>query len=101
LEAKQNINMGGNRDTILALPVLILVSTVVLESHAHNSDACHFPAVFNFGDSNSDTGAVSAAFGRVPPPYGETFFGQPSGRYCDGRLIIDFLGKFVSTILAV
>ncbi|XP_071926433.1 GDSL esterase/lipase At3g26430-like [Coffea arabica] len=57
------------------------------------SKDCHFPAIFNFGDSNSDTGAVSAAFGRVPFPNGITFFGRPSGRYCDGRLIVDFLAE--------
>ncbi|KAK9276931.1 hypothetical protein L1049_006469 [Liquidambar formosana] len=54
---------------------------------------CHFPAIYNFGDSNSDTGSTSAAFGRVPPPNGETFFGKPVGRYSDGRLIIDFIAE--------
>ncbi|GFY88214.1 GDSL-like Lipase/Acylhydrolase superfamily protein [Actinidia rufa] len=52
-----------------------------------------FPAIFNFGDSNSDTGSVSAAFGRCPPPNGMTFFGKPSGRYSDGRLIVDFIAE--------
>lgn len=54
---------------------------------------CKFPALYNFGDSNSDTGGRSAALGEVPLPNGETFFGAPSGRFCDGRLIIDFIGK--------
>lgn len=54
---------------------------------------CSFPAIYNFGDSNSDTGGLSAALGEVPPPNGETYFGKPSGRYCDGRLIIDFIGE--------
>ncbi|CAK9169220.1 unnamed protein product [Ilex paraguariensis] len=52
---------------------------------------CGFPAVYNFGDSNSDTGGLSAALDEVPPPNGETFFGKPSGRFCDGRLIIDLI----------
>ena len=54
---------------------------------------CDFPAIYNFGDSNSDTGAISAALSEVHIPNGETFFGHPSGRFCDGRLIIDFIGK--------
>ncbi|KAK1376600.1 GDSL-like Lipase/Acylhydrolase superfamily protein [Heracleum sosnowskyi] len=52
---------------------------------------CDFPAIFNFGDSNSDTGGLSAAFGQAPPPHGETFFHTPAGRYSNGRLIIDFI----------
>ncbi|KAK7318666.1 hypothetical protein RJT34_03371 [Clitoria ternatea] len=54
---------------------------------------CDFPAIFNFGDSNSDTGAISAAFAPAPPPNGITFFHAPAGRFSDGRLIIDFLAK--------
>ncbi|KAL6657686.1 hypothetical protein ACP70R_005466 [Stipagrostis hirtigluma subsp. patula] len=54
---------------------------------------CHFPAVFNFGDSNSDTGGLSAAFGAAPPPNGRTYFGMPAGRYSDGRLVIDFIAE--------
>ncbi|KAL7589880.1 hypothetical protein Lser_V15G41094 [Lactuca serriola] len=57
------------------------------------SSSCQFPAIYNFGDSNSDTGAVSAVFGRVHPPFGMTYFHKPSGRYSDGRLIIDFLAE--------
>ncbi|KAG6525336.1 hypothetical protein ZIOFF_015292 [Zingiber officinale] len=60
---------------------------------AASSDSCHFPAIFNFGDSNSDTGGLSAAFGAAPPSHGESFFGKPAGRYCDGRLLIDFIAS--------
>ncbi|XP_010044557.3 GDSL esterase/lipase At3g26430 isoform X2 [Eucalyptus grandis] len=55
--------------------------------------ACDFPSIFNFGDSNSDTGGLSAAFGQAPPPNGETYFHRPAGRYCDGRLLIDFIAE--------
>ncbi|KAJ1405337.1 SGNH hydrolase superfamily [Sesbania bispinosa] len=54
---------------------------------------CSFPAIFNLGDSNSDTGGISAAFGQAPPPNGITFFHTPAGRFSDGRLIIDFIAK--------
>ncbi|KAL5572814.1 hypothetical protein UlMin_022411 [Ulmus minor] len=54
---------------------------------------CKFPAIYNFGDSNSDTGGNSAAFYQAGPPSGETFFHRPAGRGSDGRLIIDFIAK--------
>ncbi|XP_021743517.1 GDSL esterase/lipase At5g14450-like [Chenopodium quinoa] len=57
------------------------------------SKECRIPAIYNFGDSNSDTGSNSAAFGREPYPNGITFFGRPAGRVCDGRLIIDFIAE--------
>ncbi|KAL6896645.1 hypothetical protein ACP4OV_007217 [Aristida adscensionis] len=48
--------------------------------------------VFNFGDSNSDTGELAAGTGfRLHRPVGRRFFGRPAGRFCDGRLYIDFL----------
>ncbi|XP_020110954.1 alpha-L-fucosidase 3-like isoform X2 [Ananas comosus] len=77
-----------------------LILAVVVEEEGKATAAaaaagaeCEFPAVFNFGDSNSDTGGLSAAFGQAPPPNGETFFGAPVGRYCDGRLVVDFIAS--------
>ncbi|KAG6573701.1 GDSL esterase/lipase, partial [Cucurbita argyrosperma subsp. sororia] len=54
---------------------------------------CNFPAIFNFGDSNSDTGGFSAVFGQAPPPNGMSYFHGPVGRYSDGRLIVDFIAE--------
>ena len=56
---------------------------------------CNFPAIFNFGDSNSDTGGLSASLIIRPPPYGETYFHKPAGRASDGRLMIDFMGMYL------
>lgn len=57
------------------------------------------PVIFNFGDSNSDTGGLAAAMGyEFGYPDGRAFFHRPTGRLCDGRLIIDFLCKLLSTI---
>lgn len=58
-----------------------------------NRGMCRFPAIYNFGDSNSDTGGRSAALGEITSPNGETFFGHPAGRACDGRLIVDFISE--------
>ncbi|KAK9064744.1 hypothetical protein SSX86_016126 [Deinandra increscens subsp. villosa] len=57
------------------------------------SPACDIPAIYNFGDSNSDTGGIAAAFYPPGPPFGETFFKRPVGRGSDGRLIIDFIAE--------
>ncbi|KAI4372256.1 hypothetical protein MLD38_010509 [Melastoma candidum] len=51
-----------------------------------------FPVVFNFGDSNSDTGNLVSGLGiRLDLPNGQTYFKMPSERFCDGRLVVDFL----------
>ncbi|XP_044947846.1 GDSL esterase/lipase ACHE-like [Hordeum vulgare subsp. vulgare] len=50
------------------------------------------PVVFNFGDSNSDTSDMAATKAwRIAPPEGRALFHRPTDRFCDGRLIIDFL----------
>ncbi|KAJ8768229.1 hypothetical protein K2173_021169 [Erythroxylum novogranatense] len=54
---------------------------------------CEFRAIYNFGDSNSDTGGISAAFEPIREPYGEGFFHKSAGRDSDGRLIVDFIAE--------
>lgn len=54
--------------------------------------------IFNFGDSNSDTGGWAAAFGMsIALPQGRTYFRRPTGRLSDGRLVIDFLCESLNT----
>ncbi|PIA51644.1 hypothetical protein AQUCO_01100481v1 [Aquilegia coerulea] len=73
--------------------LFVLVSLLNVSAQALALSQCEFPAIFNFGDSNSDTGGLSAAFGQVSAPAGETYFHTPSGRYSDGRLVIDFIAE--------
>lgn len=54
---------------------------------------CAFEAIFNFGDSNTDTGGFYAAFPSQGSPYGMTYFKTPTGRATDGRVIVDFLAQ--------
>ncbi|KAF8679129.1 hypothetical protein HU200_045893 [Digitaria exilis] len=49
-----------------------------------------FTRLFSFGDSITDNGNWMS---YARPPYGETFFRRPNGRFCDGRIIIDHLGE--------
>lgn len=74
--------------------VLLYCSIISSYSVVVGSRKCDFPAIYNFGDSNSDTGGLSAAFGQPGYPYGESFFHHPAGRYCDGRLLVDFIGTY-------
>ncbi|KAJ1685272.1 hypothetical protein LUZ63_016662 [Rhynchospora breviuscula] len=63
----------------------------------------NFTSIFSFGNSYTDTGnyqILAASAGLLnsnvefpPYPYGFTFFGHPAGRFCDGRLTIDFIAK--------
>ncbi|KAF9681625.1 hypothetical protein SADUNF_Sadunf05G0021300 [Salix dunnii] len=75
----------------IALQILTLLSIL---SSTVNSIDFNYPAVFNFGDSNSDTGDLAAGLGfLLGPPYGRVYFKTPTGRFCDGRLIVDFLNS--------
>lgn len=77
---------------ILLQTYIIFSSTLIL--HVSSAVDFNFPVAFNFGDSNSDTGGLIAGLGdELDPPNGQNFFQKPSGRFCDGRLIIDFLSN--------
>ncbi|KAG9446779.1 hypothetical protein H6P81_012907 [Aristolochia fimbriata] len=87
------MEIGWRRIKGVVLALLCCVFSVPVSAGGGRS--CEFPAVFNFGDSNSDTGGLSASFGQAPEPNGESFWGHPAGRYSDGRLIIDFIANRV------
>jgi hypothetical protein len=56
-------------------------------------------SLFIFGDSLYDSGnnnyinTTTAGLQANFEPYGETFFKYPTGRFSDGRVIPDFIGK--------
>ncbi|KAG6504208.1 hypothetical protein ZIOFF_036539 [Zingiber officinale] len=64
--------------------------------HAELADGC-YTSIFSFGASVVDTGnsliltGNSSLASRLP--YGQTFFHRPTGRFSDGRLIIDFIAQ--------
>ncbi|XP_071724905.1 GDSL esterase/lipase At3g27950-like [Rutidosis leptorrhynchoides] len=81
----------SKKKRVMAIAIIVVV--LLTCSLIGSATGCQFPAIYNFGDSNSDSGGVSATFGRVPYPNGETFFHKQSARHSDGRLIIDFIAE--------
>ncbi|XP_022759573.1 GDSL esterase/lipase At4g01130 [Durio zibethinus] len=73
--------------------VVLLVTMAMLSSCLTQDPKREFKAIFNFGDSNSDTGGFWAAFPAQSGPFGMTYFEKPSGRATDGRVIVDFLAQ--------
>ncbi|KAF9598469.1 hypothetical protein IFM89_027903 [Coptis chinensis] len=56
-----------------------------------------YKAIIGFGDSLTDTGNFVYYREDTVPfdnlPYGITYFGRPTGRASDGRLVIDFIAQ--------
>ncbi|KAK1279519.1 GDSL esterase/lipase LIP-4 [Acorus gramineus] len=76
------------------LSLLVLQNSCIVDS----AQCKRRPIIFNFGDSNSDTGGASAGLGSQFGPFeGRIFPTGYTGRLCDGRLIIDFLCESVNS----
>ncbi len=77
-------------------PVIYLVLLCLLNGGGTTEAKC-YSTIFGFGDSKTDTGQMQTAFPFQTAaefwPYGRTFFGRPVNRYCDGRLVIDFMSE--------
>ncbi|KAJ8762846.1 hypothetical protein K2173_022975 [Erythroxylum novogranatense] len=69
---------------------LVILASATLLSPTPASKRCDFQRSLT-GDSNYDL----VAYCFYPPnlPYGQTYFHMPAGRFCDGRLIIDFVAN--------
>ncbi|KAH9625356.1 hypothetical protein KSS87_015185, partial [Heliosperma pusillum] len=92
---KKLMAFSGVRKLLLTMVIVVSLkgASALVDPLFGSLNSKRFSAIFNFGDSYSDTGSASATFDRIPYPCGMTFFGKPSGRLCDGRLVIDFLAE--------
>nr|XP_043626518.1 GDSL esterase/lipase At1g28580-like [Erigeron canadensis] len=78
---------------------LYLILAMIFTCHMY-VNGC-YESIISFGDSLADTGNLKQlspiSNGHAPhflfPPYGETFFHNPTGRCSNGRLIIDFIAE--------
>ncbi|TVU35966.1 hypothetical protein EJB05_17873 [Eragrostis curvula] len=89
--------MAFARGALLVLGVVVLAAAAAAAAEGGGS-VC-FDRVFSFGDSLTDTGNFLLSVPEDFPdparylPYGQTFFGRPSGRYSDGRNLLDFFAE--------
>ncbi|CAM0946805.1 unnamed protein product [Alopecurus aequalis] len=78
--------------------VVLAVSVVLLLNADVALCECSYKRIFAFGDSIIDTGNFLSLMGNGPSPlkelpFGMTFFNHPTGRICDGRVIVDFYAE--------
>ncbi|XP_051223760.1 GDSL esterase/lipase At5g45910 [Lolium perenne] len=82
--------------------LLLLLANLGWPGHASRALSLRrrYESIFSFGNSYTDTGnnpVVFADNGVFDPvtrlPYGSKFFGRPTGRCSNGRLIIDFIAQ--------
>ncbi|KAH7439981.1 hypothetical protein KP509_04G085800 [Ceratopteris richardii] len=89
--------MESFRKTLFLFVLCSLPSKInaILQSPPSPFPCQRFSPIYAFGDSITDTGNQVRAFPALTmawrPPYGQTYFGRPTGRYSDGRLMLDFL----------
>lgn len=85
----------------LRVVVLLLLSSTcrgTKSASEHSTSTKHGVAFFIFGDSFLDPGNNNYINTTTLDqanfwPYGETYFKFPTGRFSDGRLVSDFIGK--------
>lgn len=86
---------SSSMDLLFAL--ILLASPAALAKSSPS-----LPAIFTFGDSIFDAGnnhfnkncTAQADF----PPYGSSFFHQPTGRFTNGRTVADFICNYISQL---
>ncbi|XVF36906.1 hypothetical protein REPUB_Repub19eG0099100 [Reevesia pubescens] len=87
--------MSKKAIALLFFMLVLLSHASILNPIVYALNNCDFPAIFNLGDSNSDTGGYASAFFPPTSPYGDTYFHMPARRFSDGRLIIDFIASTI------
>ncbi|XP_020251369.1 GDSL esterase/lipase At5g45910-like [Asparagus officinalis] len=79
-----------------SIPIIFLLFASSCFSFSYSTE--QYTSIFSFGNSLADTGnfliTAAQAFPMVARlPYGITYFKRPTGRFCDGRLVVDFVAE--------
>ncbi|EES02259.1 hypothetical protein BDA96_03G021300 [Sorghum bicolor] len=90
--------MGGGRLPVACSAVLVLLAAAGCVWAPRAAAAREYAAIFNFGDSLVDAGnlvvdGIPDYLATARLPYGMNYFGYPTGRCSDGRLVVDFIAQ--------
>ncbi|XP_047964955.1 GDSL esterase/lipase At5g08460-like [Salvia hispanica] len=76
--------------------ILIIAASLALEA---NGDATKYTAMYVFGDSLTDAGNNKYFIDSIAKadhlPYGIDFSGGPTGRFSNGKILVDFIAEMV------
>lgn len=102
MEAIREEELRVSKMVLKNVLIIMLVFSTLDSLLADDLPNCSFPAVYTFGDSLSDNGNANAAFPEqfqdaVAWPNGVLAPRYPSGRYCDGWLLTDYIGNEKTT----
>ncbi|XP_022159636.1 GDSL esterase/lipase 1-like [Momordica charantia] len=88
----------ANSSKLVSCVVLGILAMSCLSPHSCEPEPEPVP-LFVFGDSLYDVGInnyINTSAQANFPPYGETFFKFPTGRFSDGRVIPDFIAEYAN-----
>jgi hypothetical protein len=71
----------------------VFLVSVILLLNAPTGLCGGYKRIFSFGDSIIDTGNFATG-PLMEFPFGMTYFKRPTGRICDGRVLVDFYGEY-------
>ncbi|CAL4948434.1 unnamed protein product [Urochloa decumbens] len=78
-------------------PMVVAAAAALLAGAAPPAPGC-YTRLFSFGDSLADTGNHRFVYANdsdpvLRLPYGETFFHRATGRFTNGRVVLDFIAE--------
>ncbi|CAO2191249.1 unnamed protein product [Urochloa humidicola] len=88
---------GGEARPRLLFPMVMVAAAALQLVGATPASGC-YTRVFSFGDSLADTGNHRFYYANdsdpvLRLPYGETFFHRATGRFSNGRIVLDFIAE--------
>ncbi|XP_061340301.1 GDSL esterase/lipase At5g03610 isoform X2 [Gastrolobium bilobum] len=89
--------MDSHKQQLFSLLSLFLILHLSAEARLQLRHLNDQPTkLFVFGDSYADTGNIRKGLSNSwKDPYGITFPGKPAGRFSDGRVLTDYIAKYL------